>query len=103
MIFKESEKAELKKSTAELKDALKDILQKSISVLRNPGIAEVLFLAGYIERWGSGVKKMNGLMEEYGLSKPVYEEISGNFLVTFKRKKILIRKKLETKTVPSLS
>jgi predicted HTH transcriptional regulator len=54
--------------------------------LRNPGIAEVLFLAGYIERWGSGVKKMNGLMKEYGLSKPVYEEISGNFLVTFKRK-----------------
>ncbi len=75
---------------------LKDILIKRVSVLRNPGIAEVLFLAGYIERWGSGINKINQLMDEYGLPKPVYEETSGNFLVTFKRRELL-----STEQVPS--
>ena len=82
---------------------LKDIIKKRVSVLRNPGIAEVLFLAGYIERWGTGIKKMNRLMKEYELNIPDYEEVSGNFLVTFKKKGILVEKRLETESVPSLS
>lgn len=65
---------------------LQDILKKRLSVLRNPSIAEILFLSGYIERWGSGIKKMNRLMKEYKLPEPQYEELSGNFLVTFKKK-----------------
>jgi len=73
---------------------MKDLFKKHISVLRNPTIAEVLFLAGYIERWGTGIDKMNRLMQEYGLSMPEYEEISGNFVVIFRRK---------TKVVPDLS
>jgi len=82
---------------------LKDIIKKRVSVLRNPGIAEVLFLAGYIERWGTGIKKMNRLMKEYELNIPDYEEVSGNFLVTFKKKGIPVEKRLETESVPSLS
>ena len=44
-----------------------------------------LFLAGYIERWGSGIEKMNRLAEEYSLPAPAYEEVNGSFIVTFKR------------------
>jgi len=76
---------------------------KHISALRNPAIAEILFLAGYIERWGTGIKKMNRLMKEYELNIPDYEEVSGNFLVTFKKKEISVEKRLETESVPSLS
>ena len=82
---------------------IKDLFRKHVSVLRNPAIAEVLFLAGYIERWGTGIDKMNKLMQDYGLSIPEYDEISGNFVVTFKRKEIGAKVKHETKVVPSLS
>lgn len=47
---------------------MEDILKKHISALRNPAIAELLYMAGYIERWGTGIDKMNRLMKEYGSS-----------------------------------
>lgn len=86
---------------------LQDILKKRLSVLRNPSIAKILFLSGYIERWGSGIKKMNRLMKEYKLPEPQYEELSGNFLVTFKKREALDARGLNVeivpKSVPSLS
>lgn len=82
---------------------LKDLFKKHISVLRNPAIAEVLFLAGYIERWGTGIDKMNRLMQESGLSVPEYKEISGNFVVIFRRKEIGAKVKPRTEAVLSLS
>ena len=82
---------------------IKDLFEKHISILRNPAMAEVLFLAGYIERWGTGIDKMNKLMQEYGLPIPEYEEISGNFVVSFRRKEIGNEVKLGTKIVPGLS
>jgi len=82
---------------------MKDLFRKHISVLRNPTIAEVLFLVGYIERWGTGIDKMNRLMQECELSIPEYEEISGNFVVIFRRKVIGANVKHRTKIVPSLS
>ena len=71
--------------------------------MRNPAIAEVLFLAGYIERWGTGIDKMNKLMQDYELSIPEYDEISGNFVVTFRRKEIAPKIKHRTESVPGLS
>lgn len=65
---------------------LEDILKKHISALRNPAIAELLYMIGYIERWGTGIDKMNRLMKKYGLVLPEYEEVGGHFVVTFKRK-----------------
>jgi len=65
---------------------LKDLCKGHLSVLRNPAIAEVLFLAGYIERWGTGIDKMNKMMRGYGFSIPKYKEIAGNFVVIFQRK-----------------
>ena len=69
---------------------MEDLFKKHISVLRNSTIAEVLFLSGYIERWGTGIDKMNKLMQEQQLPTPEYKEISGNFVVIFKRKKIQV-------------
>jgi len=81
---------------------LQKLVKKYRSILRNPGIAEILFLAGYIERWGRGIELMNSLMKEYGLPEPEYEEIAQSFVVTFKRHKIA-ESMLGTDVVPSLS
>jgi ATP-dependent DNA helicase RecG len=59
--------------------------KKKFSVLRNPVVSEALFLAGYIEKWGTGISKMNTLMEERGLPIPEYEEIESAFIVTFRK------------------
>jgi len=67
---------------------ISDLFKKHISVLRNPTIAEILFLSGYIERWGSGIEKMNKSMQIYELPIPTYKEITGNFVVIFKRKEV---------------
>lgn len=67
---------------------LKDIhSNKAISILRNPTVSEILFLAGYIERWGTGINKMKYLMKERGLSEPEYEETASCFIVIFKKNK----------------
>lgn len=74
---------------------MKDLFNKHISVLRNPVIAEILFLVGYIERWGTGIEKMNRLMVEHGLSMPEYAEISGSFVVVFRRKQIEVKEAVQ--------
>ncbi len=74
---------------------MKDLFKKHKSVLRNPAIAEVLFLVGYIERWGTGIDKMNRLMQEYGFSVPEYDEISGSFVVAFKRKEMKAKESVQ--------
>jgi len=58
--------------------SLKQLFKKHISVLRNPTIAEILFLGGYIERWGTGIEKMNTLMQEYGLSQVCPKSVPSN-------------------------
>lgn len=65
---------------------------------------------------GTGIDKMNGLMQEYGLPIPEYGEISGSFVVVFNRKEMEVKEvsekvskqveaqvELGTKGVPSLS
>lgn len=66
---------------------IEDLNRTHKSVLRNPAIAEMLYFAGYIERWGSGIKAMNTLVKQAGLPEPIYEEIGSNFVVTFKKEK----------------
>jgi ATP-dependent DNA helicase RecG len=74
--------------------SLKDIRSKKrFSFPRNPVVSEALFLTGYIEKWGSGITKMNSLMSEDGLAAPEYEECFGGFLVTFKKVKVALRGK----------
>lgn len=51
-------------------------------IRRNPLIADLFYRAGYVERIGSGINKMNGLMEEWSLDRPRFET-NGFFVVTF--------------------
>lgn len=49
------------------------------SILRNPKIANVFFLYGYIERWGYGTNKIVELCIESGLKEPDFLEEDGFF------------------------
>jgi len=53
------------------------------SYLRNPLIAKVFYLAGYIEQYGSGTVRMVEWMKEAGLPEPEYKEEMGGFSVYF--------------------
>lgn len=53
------------------------------SYLRNPIIANVFYLAGYIEQFGSGTIRMVEWMKEKGLPEPEYREEMGGFSVYF--------------------
>jgi len=66
------------------------------SVPRNRLIANVLFYAGLIEQWGSGIQKMNGECETLGLPKPKFEEVMG-FRVTFGKNAVRATDQVPTK------
>ena len=53
------------------------------SYLRNPLIAKVFYLAGYIEQYGSGTVRMVEWMKEAGLPEPEYKEELAGFSVYF--------------------
>lgn len=53
------------------------------SVFRNPLIAKVFYLAGFIEQYGSGTVRMVEWMKEAGLPEPEYKEEMGGFSVYF--------------------
>ena len=55
------------------------------SVRRNPLIADLMARAGYIERMGTGIKKMRSLVRKAGL-KPIKFEFGNFTTVTFYRK-----------------
>lgn len=56
---------------------------KSRSVLRNPVIVSVFRdLGGFIEKLGTGIRRMAAVMETHHLPKPQFDELSGEFLVT---------------------
>ncbi len=64
-----------------------EILQRDhASVLRNAALAELLYLAGYIEHWGTGIRNMKEWMLEYGLPEPEYREDGLSFVTVLMRK-----------------
>jgi len=52
---------------------------------RNKTIAKLLFLAGYIEQWGSGTLSMIAACKRDGLPDPQFKETGSDFVVTFRR------------------
>lgn len=52
-------------------------------VLRNKLIVNHLYDIYYIEKWGTGITKMRGLMHEHGLAEPIFEDLKSFFSVTF--------------------
>jgi len=63
---------------------LPELFTSHISVLRNKGIAQVLYDIGWIERWGGGIQKMRITSEAAGIPEPVFQEDQG-FSVTFRK------------------
>lgn len=55
------------------------------SVLRNPRLAEALFYAEIIERWGSGTTRMARECEAAGLPAPEFEIVGQELWVTFRK------------------
>lgn len=63
---------------------IKDLYKSHSSVLRNKGIAMVLYDIGLIEQWGSGIDKMRKACTESGLPDPQLEEHQG-FRIIFRK------------------
>jgi ATP-dependent DNA helicase RecG len=62
-----------------------DLKREHKSIPRNPLIAKCFFLIKYIEQWGTGTNRMIDKCLDYGLPEPLFEEIAGDFVVTFKK------------------
>jgi len=63
---------------------LPELFISHASVLRNKGIAQVLYDIGWIERWGGGIQKMRSASLEAGIPEPVFQEDQG-FSVKFRK------------------
>jgi ATP-dependent DNA helicase RecG len=59
---------------------LQNLLEARFS--RNPVIAQVLSDMGFIERLGYGLNRVMGILREYALQPPNFEEVAGTFKVT---------------------
>lgn len=60
------------------------LARKHDSVQRNPIIADVFHRTGLIEKWGRGTNRVIAMCREAGISPPLFEEISGAAVVTFR-------------------
>ncbi|MBO8167520.1 MAG: putative DNA binding domain-containing protein [Kosmotoga sp.] len=54
---------------------------------RNKLLATVFYFAGYIEKWGSGTKRMVQLLKEQNLPEPDFKEFAGGLSVVFYKDK----------------
>lgn len=68
--------------------SLDDLRRTHRSIPRNRLVANAFFLLGFIEHWGAGTLRMIDLCRDAGLPDPEYEEISGAFVVRFRRSKL---------------
>lgn len=62
---------------------VEQLQSKHRSIPRNRLIADVFFMAGYIEAWGRGIEVMQQGCREYGLPDPVIVEEQGGTEVAF--------------------
>ena len=66
-----------------------DLRKKHRSIPRNPLIAKCFFLIKIIEEWGTGTNRMIEECLNYKLPEPIFEEITGSLVVSFKKYRIL--------------
>lgn len=69
---------------------IEDLKKKHKSIPRNPLIAKCFFLIKLIEQWGTGTNDMIKFCLDWGLPEPLFECITGDFVVTFKRSVITV-------------
>jgi len=63
---------------------LEDLFKPHKSVLRNKLIAQVFYDVGFIEQWGTGIRRITDSCLKSGLPKPKFEEYQG-FRVIFRK------------------
>lgn len=63
--------------------SIEQLKEKHSSYPRNRLIANVFFMAGYVESWGRGIEIMVEGCREYDIPDPVIEEETGGISVTF--------------------
>ena len=63
-----------------------NLLAKHKSYPRNQLIANVFYLAGFIETWGRGISKIRSGFEREKMAIPTFKEEQGGFCLSFKRK-----------------
>ena len=56
---------------------------------RNRLMANVFYMAGFIEAWGRGYEKIRDAFKAEQLEQPVFEEVRGGFMVTIKRERFI--------------
>ncbi len=64
---------------------INDLYKKHASKLRNPLIAKIFYLTGYIDTWGQGILNIIKLLKENNLSLPTFDQKQGAFSIKFKR------------------
>ena len=63
---------------------IEDLRREHISVPRNPLLFKQLFWVKYVEDVGGGTLDMISQCRDWGIPEPVFEHITGAFVVTFK-------------------
>ena len=61
------------------------------TIPRNPLLANVLYYAELVEKWGSGTTRIVGLCRERGIPEPEYETTNHAFAVSFKQETLAQR------------
>lgn len=61
------------------------LMEKHASMPRNPKIAKVFFLAGFIESWGRGYERIRESFDKAHLAMPKFEQVHGGFMATIQR------------------
>ena len=69
--------------------SVEKLMQPHESHPRNRLMANVFYLAGFIEAWGRGYEKIRDAFEAEKLEMPVFEEVRGGFMATIKREKFM--------------
>ena len=68
---------------------IEKLLRTHESCPRNPLIAQIFYLAGFIEQWGRGYEKIHDAFEREHLMQPTFEQARGGFLATILREKFI--------------
>ena len=61
------------------------LMEDHESMPRNPLIAKVFYLMGFIENWGRGYAKIRDAFEQAHLQVPAFEQVRGGFMATIQR------------------
>ena len=69
--------------------SVEKLMQPHESHPRNRLMANVFYLAGFIEAWGRGYEKIRDAFKAEKLEMPVFEEVRGGFMATIKREKFM--------------